>query len=131
MLAVPHTPVVLAGPAVQSVLAQQPAVATHLVVIGQFLKPGSQLIPQAPVAALHTAAPFDAGAAQLLQPRPQKLVLVLGWHTPLQLCIPVSHIPLHGVALGMQAPLHSLLLAGQAGTQARPSQVTEPPPLGA
>ena len=127
MLAVPHTPVVLAGPAVQSVLAQQPAVATHLVVIGQFLKPGSQLIPQAPVAALHTAAPFDAGAAQLLQPRPQKLVLVLGWHTPLQLCIPVSHIPLHGVALGMQAPLHSLNPFAQVVHRPAPVQVKFPP----
>ena len=76
MFAVPHTPVVLAGPAVQSALVQQPAVATHMLVPGQFLKPVLQAIPQVPVAAVHTAIPFEAGVAQALQAGPQKLVLV-------------------------------------------------------
>jgi hypothetical protein len=57
-------------------------------------------------------------------------VLSSGWHTPEQLCVPEGHMPLHAVVLAMQVPLHSLA-PGQAGTQASPSQLTVPPPLGA
>ena len=49
---------------------------------------------------------------------------------PAQLWVPFGHIPLQAMALAMQAPLQSLPF-GQAGTQARPSQPTVPPPLGA
>lgn len=49
---------------------------------------------------------------------------------PLQLCCPVGHTPLHAFAVGMHAPAHSLLVEGQVGTQASPSQVTMPPPVG-
>lgn len=50
---------------------------------------------------------------------------------PLQLCVPAGQVPLHALAFGMHAPAHSLLPVGQAGTHARPSQVTDPPPVGA
>jgi hypothetical protein len=128
VFAVPHSPVVFAGRAVQSALAQQPAVGMHRFVPGQFLKPVLQVMPQVPL--VHTALPFDVGTVQALQPAPQKVVLVSDWHTLLQLCVPVGQVPLQAIALAMQAPLHSLLLLGHAGTHARPSHVTEPPPDG-
>lgn len=84
-----------------------------------------------PVEALQTAIPFDGGAGQTLQPAPQKLVLVSDWQMPEQLCVPVGHVPLHAIALGMHAPLQSLLVEGQDDPQARPSQDAVPPPLGA
>ena len=125
----PHSPVVFAGRAVQSALAQQPAVGMHRFVLGQFLNPLLHVMPQVPPA--QTAVPFEAGTMQALQPAPQKEVLVSAWHTPLQLCVPVGQVPLQAIALAMQAPLHSLLPLGHAGTHARPSHVTDPPPVGA
>jgi hypothetical protein len=125
---VPHRPVVFAGRAVQSVLAQQPAVGTHRFVPAQFLKLLLHVMPQVPL--VQTALPFDAGTAQALQPAPQKEVLVSAWHTLLQLCVPVGQVPLQAIALAMQAPLHSLLPLAHAGTHASPSHVTEPPPDG-
>ena len=129
-MALPQVPVVFAGPVVQSALVQQPAVATHRLVFGQFLNPMLQVIPHIPVVALHTAMPFDIGDAQPLQAGPQKLVLVSDWQTPAQLCVPVGHMPLQAIALAMHAPLHNLLPVGHDGTQARPSHVTIPPPPG-
>ena len=58
-------------------------------------------------------------------------MLSSAWQIPEQLCVPLGHIPLHAMVLAMHAPLHSLLVPGQAGTQANPSQLTVPPPLGA
>jgi hypothetical protein len=75
-LAVPQVPVVFAGPAAQSALVQQPAVATHRLVPGQFLNPALQLTLHSPVDAVQTAIPFAGGAAQLLQAGPQNVVLV-------------------------------------------------------
>jgi hypothetical protein len=129
VFAVPHTPTVFAGPLVQSALLQHPAVATHRLVPGQILKPVLQAIAQAPP--VHVAVPFEVGGVQALQPAPQKLVLVSDWQTPLQLWVPVGHAPLQAIALPMHAPLHSLEPLGQAGTHARPSHVTVPPPVGA
>ena len=128
MLAVPHTPVVFAGRLVQSALVQHPAAGIQRFVPGQFLKPVLQVRPQTP--ALQAAVPFDAGGVHALQAAPQKVVLVSDWHTPLQLCVPVGQVPLQAMALPMHAPLQSFDPLGQAGTQARPSHVTVPPPVG-
>jgi len=107
-----------------------PVVETQVLVPEQFLNPVLHMIPQVPP--VHTAEPFEEGALHELQPVPQNVVLVSGWQIPEQLWVLVGHIPLQAMALEMQAPLHSLvLLSGQAGTQARPSQLTVPPPLGA
>ena len=76
MFAVPQLAVVFAGGLVQSVAVQQPAVATHLVVPVQFLKPELQLMLHNPVAAVHTAIPFEGGVAQALHDGPQNVVLV-------------------------------------------------------
>ena len=125
MFAVPHSPTVFVGRAVQSALVQQPPVGMHRFVPGQLVNPLLHVMPQVPLA--HTALPFEAGAVQALQPTPQKEVLVSAWHTPLQLCVPVGQVPLHAIVFAMQAPLHSLLPLKQAGTHARPSQVADPP----
>jgi hypothetical protein len=130
-LAVPHTPVVLAGPLLQSALVQQPVLATQRLVPGQFLNAEPQAIRHVPVVASQAAAPFDVGVGQEMQVAPQKAVLVSAWQIPLQLCVPVAQTPLQAFALGMQAPAHSLVIAGHAGTHASPSHVTEPPPVGA
>lgn len=124
MFAVPHTPTVFAGREVQSALVQQPAVATHRLVPAQFLNPLLHVMPQVPL--VQTALPFEGGVEQLLQPAPQKEVLVSAWQIPLQLCVPVGQVPLQAIAFAMQAPLHSLLPLGHAGTHASPSQVTVP-----
>ena len=78
--------------------------------------------------ALQTAEPFAAGVGQETQVAPQALVLVSGWQVLLlQMCIPVGQTPLQGVAVGMQAPAHSLdprraaLHAGQAIARDRAS----------
>jgi hypothetical protein len=89
------------------------------------MNPLLHVMPQVPLA--QTALPFEAGAVQLLQPAPQKEVLVSAWQTPLQLCVPLGQVPLQAIAFAMQAPLHSLLPLGHAGTHASPSQVTVPP----
>lgn len=130
MFAVPHTPAVLADPDAQSLLEQHPPEDTHRFVFGQFLNPVLQVMPQVPEVALQTAIPFDVGAGHPLQPAPQKLGLLSDWQIPEQLWVPAGQTPLHAVALAMQAPLQSLLPFGQAGTQARPSHVTVPPPAG-
>ena len=129
MLAVPHSPTVFAGRAVQSALTQQPVVGTHRFVPEQFRNPLLQVMPQVPL--VQTALPFEDGAAQELQPAPQNEVLVSDWHTPLQLCVPVGQVPLQAIVLAMHVPLHSLLPLGHAGTQPRPSHDTVPPPVGA
>lgn len=127
MFADPHTPVVLAGPLVQSVGPQQPEVGMHSVVPGQFLNPELQTMLHLPLVALQAADPFDAGVGHDVQVEPQKLVLVSDWQMPLQLCEPVGQTPLQAFAVGMQAPAHSLVVLVQAGTHASPSQVTVPP----
>lgn len=128
MFAVPHTPVVLAGPVVQSVLAQHPAMAMHMLVPGHRLNPVLHAIPQVPEAPpVQVAEPFAAGAGQDTQLAPQKVVLVSAWQMPLQLCCPVMHIPSHAFAFGMHVPRHSLVPEGHAGWHARPSHVTVPP----
>ena len=130
MLALPHTPVVLAGPDLQSALVQHPDVGTHAVEPEQFLNPLLHVIAQVPPD-VHVAAPFDVGAVHDMHPAPQKVVLVSDWQMPLQLCVPVGQVPLHASALPMQAPLHSFDPVGHAGTHASPSHVTVPPPVGA
>jgi hypothetical protein len=85
----------------------------------------------AQVPELQTAEPFAAGVGQETQVGPQALVLVSGWQMLLQRWVPDGHIPLQGVEIEMQAPAHSLVCGGQLGTHDRPSQVTEPPPVGA
>jgi hypothetical protein len=127
VFAVPHTPVVFAGPLVQSAGLQQPVVGMHRVVPGQFLKPELQTMLHLPLVESHDAEPFDAGVGQEVQLGPQKLVLVSAWQIPLQLCDPVGQTPLQAFAVGMHAPAHSLVVLVQAGTQASPSQVTVPP----
>ena len=126
MFADPHTPVVLAGPLLQSALVQQPAVAMHRLVPGQFLNPPTQPIVHLPVAS-QIADPLAAGAGHATHAVPQKLVLVSAWQMPLQLCMPPEHIPLQAFAAGMQTPAHSFMPFGQAGMHASPSQVTLPP----
>ena len=127
MLAVPHTPVVFAGPLVQSAALQQPVVGMQSVVPGQFLKPELQTMLHVPVVELQDAEPFAAGVGQDVQLGPQKLVLVSAWQIPPQLWDPVGQTPLQAFAVGMHAPAHSLVVLVQAGTQASPSQVTVPP----
>jgi hypothetical protein len=97
----------------------------------QLWKPALQVIPHVPVTPLHTAVPFGPGVGHATQVGPQKLVLVSLWQMPLQLCVPVGHTPLQAFAFGMHAPAHSLLPVGHAGTHAKPSHVTVPPPVGA
>ena len=101
----------------------------HRLVPGQFLKPELQVMPQVPL--VQTAEPFAAGVGQETQVAPHALVLVSGWQMLLQRCVPVGQTPLQGVETEMQAPAHNLVCDGQLGTQASPSQVTEPPPVGA
>jgi len=86
VLADPHTAVVFAGSAVQSVLAQQPLDGMHKVVPGQFLKPLAQVMPQAPVVALQVADPFACGVVHWTQLGPHAVVLVLAWQIPAQAC---------------------------------------------
>lgn len=120
-----------AAPLVQSALVQQPLVGTHRLVPGQFLKFALQAIRQVPVVASQAAPPLAVGVGQEMQVGPQKLVLVSDWQIPLQLCVAGAvQTPLQALPLGMQAPAHSLA-PGQAGTQASPSQLTVPPPVGA
>lgn len=128
VLAVPQVPVVLGGPPVQSGFEQQPAIGTQRLVPGHGLKLVLQEMPQVPPT--HVAAPFAGGVGHDMQVMPQKLELVSDWQMPLQLCCPAMHMPLHAFAFGMHPPRHSLLPVGQVGTQARPSQVTMPPPVG-
>jgi hypothetical protein len=120
--------VVFAAPAGQSLFEQQPLLGTQRVVPGQFLKPLLQLMPQVPL--LQTAPPFEVGAGQALQAVPQKLLLLSVWQIPLQLWVPDWHIPLHALALAMHAPMHSLVPFGQDEMHERPSQETDPPPVG-
>jgi hypothetical protein len=131
VLAAVQVPVLLAGPPVQSALVQQlpAAVGIHRLVPGQFLKLELHEMPQFPLVQL--AVPLADGVGQALHEAPQKLVLMSGWQMPPQLCDPAGQTPLHALVVGMHAPAHSLVLAGHAGTQARPSQVTVPPPVGA
>jgi hypothetical protein len=132
VFAVPHTPVVFAGPPVQSALVQHPAVAMHRLVLAHRLKPVLHAMPQVPAAPpVQVADPFAAGDGQDPQLVPQNVVLVSGWQIPLQLCCPVMHTPLHAFAVAMHAPRHSFIPVGHAGWHARPSQVTVPPPVGA
>lgn len=130
MFAVPHTPVVFGGPLVQSALVQQPAVGMQRLVLGQFLN-AVELQAMAQVPELQTAEPFAAGVGQETQVAPHALVLVSGWQVLLQICVPDGQTPAQGVETGMQVPAHSLVCEGQVGAQARPSHVTEPPPVGA
>ena len=131
VFAVPHTPVVLAGPPVQSALVQHPAVGMHRFVLGHSLKPVLHAIPQVPAAPpVQVAAPLDAGTGQDAQLVPQNVVLVSGWQMPLQLCCPDAQTPLQAFAVGMQPPRHSFIPAGHVGWHARPSQVTVPPLVG-
>ena len=58
---------------------------------------------------------------------PQLSTLVLLAQMPEQLWVPLGQTPLHAALLAMQAPAHSFMLDGQAGTHCVPSQVTEPP----
>ena len=129
MFAVPHTAMLLAGPLVHSALVQQPVAGTQRLVPGQFLKPAVQVMRHEPepVVVSQTAPPFDAGVGQDWHAAPQKAVLVSARQVPLQLCIPAGQTPLQALAPGIHALTHSLVGAGQAGTQASPSQVTEPP----
>lgn len=64
------------GGDMHSLSPQQPALGTHWVVPGQFLKPLAHITPQVPP--LQTAVPFDAGAPHMLQPVPQNVVLLSG-----------------------------------------------------
>jgi len=117
---------VLAGPDLQSVLVQQPfVVGTHRFVPRQFMNP--ELHDTVHIPFVHAGAPFAGGGAHELQPAPQKVVLLSGWQTPLQLCDPLGHMPLQADELGMHAPLQSFVVLVQAGTHCRLSQVTEPP----
>jgi len=127
VFAVPHTPVVLGGPLVQSAVLQHPEVGMQSVVPGQFLNPELQAILHLPLVASQAAEPFDVGVGHDVQVEPQKVVLVSDWQMPLQLCDPVGQTPLQAFAVGMQAPAHSLVVLVQAGTHASPSQVTVPP----
>lgn len=127
MFAVPQTPVVLIGPAVQSALVQHPTMAMHTFVPRHRLKSGLQAIPQVPEAPpVQVAEPLADGAGHDTQLAPQKVVLVSGWQMPLQLCVPVGQGP-HGVFVGIHAPAHTFVPLGHAGWHARPSQVAVPP----
>jgi hypothetical protein len=131
VLAAPQTPVVFAGPEVQSAVVQQPPTGMQRFVPGQFLNVLLvHAISHVPVVGLQVATPFDAGVGQDLHVGPQKLGLVSLWQMPAQLCVPGWHIPMHALALGMHVPAHSLP-PGHVGTQAKPSHVTVPPPEGA
>lgn len=86
----------------------------------------SQRTPHVPPT--QSATPWDGGSGQALQRAPHDAGLVFDKQLPLQTWVPVGHIPLHAIAVGMQAPLHSLVPAvGHDATQPRPSQVTVPP----
>jgi hypothetical protein len=123
-----QTPIVLGWLGAQSLFEQQPLLGTQRAVPGQFLKPLLQLMPQVPL--LQRATPFEVGAGQALQALPQKVLLLSGWQIPLQLWVPDWHIPLHALVLGMHAPMHSLVPFGQDEMHERPSQETDPPPVG-
>jgi hypothetical protein len=127
VLADPHTGVVFAGAALQSVLIQHPLLRMQALVPGQFLNPLAQVIPHLPAVASQLAEPFDGGAGQNTHPVPHAVVLVFGWQSPPQACCPDRQTPLHAFALGMHAPEHSCIPLGHAGWQASPSQVTVPP----
>ena len=129
MFAVPHTPVVLAGPLLQSAAEQQPPVGMHNVVPGQLVNPVLQAIAHFPP--LQLAVPFADGTGQEMHVVPQAVALASGWQKPLQLWVPVGHTPEQAFPLGMHAPLQTVVPLGQAGTHARPLQVTVPPPVGA
>jgi len=56
---------------------------------------------------VHTAFIAFAGTGQGVHEVPHELTLSLLKQFPLQSCVPVGHMPLHAIALGMQVPAHS------------------------
>ena len=83
-----------------------------------------QVIPQ--LVPLQVAWAFG-GVGQGVHEAPHELTAVLARQTPLQSCVPCGHCPLHAAPAGKHAPAHSCWPSGQAGTQACPLQLTDPP----
>jgi hypothetical protein len=75
---------------------------------------------------LQLARPCAGGSAQRVHRAPQLLTLLSASQKPLQLCVPVVHIPLHALVGSMHAPLQSCMLP-QFGTHASPSHDAVPP----
>jgi hypothetical protein len=80
------------------------------------------------VVPLQVAAAFAGAAHAVHALMPHEAGLVFGVHCPEQMCIPGSQE--QAFVLGMQAPAHSFMFAGQVGRHDVPLQVTLPP-LGA
>lgn len=76
------------------------------------------------------ATAFDGVVHGVHDVRPQLLGLLFDWQFPLQLCVPVPHVPWHACAAAMQTPAHSFVPLGQVPPHDTPSQVAVPPPEG-
>lgn len=101
--------------AAQRTLAPVP----HRCVPGEQVK--SQLVP------LHVVSLAPVGLGQAVHEVPQESTLLFVAQIPLQLWVPTGQTPAHAIPLSMQADKHSFNPVGQLGTQAVPSQVTDPP----
>jgi hypothetical protein len=77
------------------------------------------------VVPLQVAVPFAGAAHAVHELIPQEAGLEFGVHCPEQMCIPGSHE--QAFVLGMHAPAHSFMFAGQVGRHDVPLQVTLPP----
>lgn len=65
---------------------------------------------------LQEVAFAPVGSGQDVQEVPQLSTLVLLAQMPEQLWVPLAQTPLHDALLAMQAPAHSFIPDGQAGT---------------
>jgi len=74
------------------------------------------------------ATAFDGVVHGVHDVRPQLLGLLFDWQFPLQLCVPVPHVPWHACAAAMQTPAHSFVPLGQVPPHDTPSQVARPWP---
>jgi hypothetical protein len=72
-------------------------------------------------------APFETGAGQAVQRVPHVAAAVSDEQMPLQLWVPVGHVPLHARLAAMQAPAQSCWPDGHVEPHERPSQVALPP----
>lgn len=75
---------------------------------------------------LHVAALAPVGLAHPVHDVPHEFALLSIAQMPAQSCVPAGQPP-QTVAIGMHAPAHSFVPAGQARTQSAPSQDTVPP----
>lgn len=79
------------------------------------------------VVPLQLVALAPVGLGQDIHNVPQLSMLVFEAQSPVQSCVPMSHMPEHEAAPSMHVPAHSFIPDGHVGTHAVPLQVASPP----